>query len=89
MLYGSKTNCLWEKELSILRRSERAMCGVKMMDFLVLNEPMDKMEKTNKVRWYRLVSRREDGDVLQKALEFKLDGQKKIGRSEITWRTQM
>ena len=59
------------------------------MDFLVLNEPMDKMEKTNKVRWYRHVSRREDGDVLRKALEFKLDRQKKNESSEVTWRTQM
>ena len=49
------------------------MCGMKMMDrkntdelmnILVLNETMDKMEKTNKVRWYGHVSRREDGDVL-------------------------
>ena len=59
------------------------MCGVKMidrkntdelMDILVLKETIKKMAKTNKVRWFDHVSRKEDGDVLQKALEFKLHG---------------
>jgi len=35
-LYGSKTWCLREKEMAILRRTKRAMirgmCGVKLMD---------------------------------------------------------
>ena len=38
---------------------------------------------------YGHISRREDSDVLQKALEFKLDGQKKIVRPKMTWRTQV
>ena len=36
MLYGSETCCLWETEMAILRRTERAMmrsmCGVKLVD---------------------------------------------------------
>ena len=83
MLYGSKTWCLREENIAILTRTARAMCGVKMMDrknidelmdILVLKEIIEKMAKTNIVRWYDHVSRKEDGDVLQKALEFKLHG---------------
>ena len=98
MLNKSKTWCLREKKLAILRRTERATCGMKMMDrkntdklidILVLEETMDKMAKTNKVRWYRHVSRRESGDGLRIAMEFKLHGQKNIGRPKMIWRKQM
>ena len=54
MLYGSKTWCLREKEMGILRRTERAMvramCGAKladrkntedMIDMLGLNQTID------------------------------------------------
>ena len=63
MLYGSETRCLKEKELAILRRSERAMvramCGVKLMDkknikelmdVLGLKETMDGLARVNRVR---------------------------------------
>ena len=56
MLYGSETWCLTEKEMVILKRTERAMvramCGAKladrkntedMMDMLGLNQTIDKM----------------------------------------------
>ena len=56
MLYGSETWCLREKELVILRRTERVMiremCGVKLinkkntyelMNMLGLDETVDKM----------------------------------------------
>ena len=67
MLYGSNTNRLTEKELAILRRTEKAMCGVKMMnsrntdklmDVLVLDETMDKMAKTNYGIWTYFKKRR-------------------------------
>ena len=32
MLYGSETWCLRENEIAILRRTERAMCGAKLME---------------------------------------------------------
>ena len=88
---------LEREKLAILRRTERPIWGVKMMnrknsdklmDTLILYETMNKMAKTNKAKWYGSVLRRKDGDVLLKALEFKLDGQK-IGRPKMTWRTQM
>jgi len=63
ILYGSETWCLGEKELSILRRTERAMvramCGMKLMDrkstdelmdMLGLNETVDKMAIASGVR---------------------------------------
>ena len=97
MLYGSETWCLGEKELAI-RMTKRAKCGVKMMDrkntnelmdMQELDETMDKMDKADGVRWYGHALRREDSDVLRKALEFKLDRQKKRERPKMTWRTQM
>jgi len=43
--YGSETWCLGEKELSILKRTERAivraMCGMKLMDRKNTDELMD------------------------------------------------
>ena len=56
MLYGSRTWCLMENEMIILKRTERAMvrsmCGVKLVDgnntddvikMLGLKETLDKM----------------------------------------------
>ena len=100
MLCGSETWCLMEKELAILRKTERAMIrtisGVKLMerkniddlmDMLGLDETMNKKAKDNGVRWCEHVSKKEDHDILRKASEFKLDGQKKRGRSKMTRRT--
>ena len=65
MLYGSETWCLRESEMTILRRTERAMvrsmCGVKLVDrkkmedlmeMLGLKETLNRMAKANGVRWY-------------------------------------
>ena len=45
MLYGSEAWCLREKEMTILRRTERAMiqamCGVKLLDRRNSDELMD------------------------------------------------
>ena len=47
-----------------------------LMGTLGLDEIMDEMAKANEVRWFGHALRR-DGDVLRKALEFKLDGKKR------------
>ena len=53
------------------------MCGVKLMDkknteesivMLGLKETKDKLAKANGVRWYGHVLRREEDDILRKAL---------------------
>ena len=93
MQNGRETWWLREKEFAILR-IEKAMCGVKLlnrkntnklMDMLGLDKTMNKMAKTNGVRCYEHVLRREDGDVLWKTLKFKLDGQKKRGRPKMSY----
>ena len=46
------------------------------------------MAKTNGVRWYGHVLRR-DGHVLRKALEFEVKGKRKRGRPKKRWKTQV
>ena len=93
LLIYSETLCLRENEVAILRRTERAimiraMCGVKLMDkknteelmvMLGLKETIDKLAKANGVHWYRDVLRREEDDILRKALCFKVEGQRRRG----------
>ena len=71
MLYGSETWCLREKEMAILRRTERAMiramCGLKLldqrnseelMDMLGIKESLGRMAKASSMRWYGHVLRK-------------------------------
>ena len=60
LLYGSETWCLKENEKAILRRTERAMCGQKVVDrksteeqmeMLGLKETFDRLTTANGVRW--------------------------------------
>ena len=87
-LYGSETWCLRENEMAILRRTERAMCGAKvmekkgtedLMEMLGLNETVVQMAKASGVRWYGHVLRKDGGHVLRKALEFEVRGKRKPG----------
>ena len=84
--------------MTILRRTERAMCGAKLMakkrtedlmEMLGLKERAVQMAKTNGVRWYGHVSRRDDGHILRKALEFEVRGKRKRGRPKKTWEMQV
>ena len=52
------------------------------MLILGLNETIDQLVTTSSVHWYHMLSL-EDGHVLKKALEFKVEGQKKKWRSWI------
>ena len=47
------------------------------------------MAKANGVRWYEHVLRRDDGHVLQKALEFEVKGKRKQEQPKQTWKTQV
>ena len=102
MLYGSETWCLRESEMAILKRTERAMvrsmCGVKLVDrknteelmeMLGLKKTFDRMAKANGVRWYGHVIRREDDNILQKAMMTEVNRQRKRGRSKMTWKRQL
>ena len=87
--YGSESWCHKECEMGILRRTERSMvraiCGVQPRDIkrstdlifmLGLNETIDQLAMTNSVRWYGHVLRREDGDILRRALDYEAEGRK-------------
>ena len=56
------------------------------MFMLNLNEGIDLMAIANSVGWYGHVLRREDGDVLSRALDFEVEGERKKGRLKRTWR---
>ena len=47
------------------------------------------MAKANGVRWYGHVLRRDDGNVLRKALEFEVRGKRKRGQPRKTWKMQV
>ena len=95
MLHGSEAWCLREKDMAILRRTERAMiramCGVKLldrrnseelMDMLVIKESLDRMAKASSIRWYGHVFRKEDENVIVKALKFEVSGSKEEDRNK-------
>ena len=89
--YGNFT-----KDRKILK--VRAMCGVQLKDrkrstylmfMLGLSEAIDQLSMVNIVHWYGNVLRRDDGKVLKRALDFKVTGQTKKGRSKRTWKKQV
>ena len=102
MLYGSEAWCLRETEMAISRRIERAtvrsMCGVKLedrknmeelMEMLGLKETSNRMVKANGVRCYGHVIRRDDDNILKKAMTMEVNGKRKRGRPKMTWRKQV
>ena len=87
-LYGSETWCLREKEIAILRTKKamnRAMSDVKLldrrnieelMDMLCIEECFRRMAKASCMRWSSPVLRKEDENVLVKALKFEMAGRR-------------
>ena len=70
VLHGSEAWCSREKEMAVLRRTQRAMiramCGMKLldrrnsqelMDMLGIKEFLDRMAKASSMRWYGHVLR--------------------------------
>ena len=102
MLYRSEAWRLREKEMAILRRTERAMiramCGVKLldqrnseklMDMLDIKESLDRIAKASSMRWYGHVLWKEDENVIVKALNFEESGSRGEGRPKQTWKKQI
>ena len=88
--------------MASLRRTERAMiramCGVKLldrrnceelMDMLGIKESLDRMAKASSIRWYGHVLRKEDENVIVKALKFEVSGSRGRGRPKQTWKKQV
>ena len=76
----------------------RSMCKVKsvdrkkmedLMDMLGLKETLDRMAKANGVRWYGHVIRRDDYNILKRAMMMQVNGKRKRGRPKLTWRRLM
>ena len=99
MLYGSEAWCLREKEMAILKRTERAMiramCGVKLldrrnseelMDMLGIKESLHRMAKASTMQWYGHVLRKEDENAIVKALKFEVSGSRGRRRLKQTWK---
>ena len=102
MLYGSEAWCLREKEMEILRRTERAvirgMCGVKLldqrnseelMDMFGIKESLDRMAQASSMRWYGHLLRKADENVILKTLKFEVSGSRGRGRPKQTWKKQV
>ena len=47
------------------------------------------MAKANGARWYGHVIRREDDNILKKAMVMEVNGQRKRGRPKMTWKRQV
>ena len=93
ILHGSEIWCLKENKTAILRRTERAMCGQKVVDrktteeqmgMLGLKETIDRLATANGVRWCGHALRRDDDSVLKVALDLEVTGKRKRGRPKKT-----
>ena len=82
MLYGSKTWCYRENEMTIFRRTERVICVVRLIEkrrsqeFMGLKDTLDGLARASGVRWYGEVLRRDSDQVLRRALDFEVVGKK-------------
>ena len=59
------------------------------MFILGLNETIDQLSMAYSVCWYGRVSRRENGDVLRRALHLEVEGQRRKGRPKSNWKKQV
>ena len=58
------------------------------IDRLALKETLEPLVKASSVRWFGHVMRKDQGNVLRKALTFKIDGSTKKGRPKVKWKKQ-
>ena len=56
---------------------------------LGLNETMDQLAMASSVCWYVQVLGMDDGHILRRTLDFKIEGQSKKGKSKRTWKKQV
>ena len=84
--------------MAILRKTEKAMCGVEMiekrrnqelMSLLALKDTLDGLARASGVRWYGHVLKRNIGDVLRRAFDFEVAGRRGRGRPNMRWKKQV
>ena len=75
-----------------------AICGVNLLDkfknkslidMLGLKETLETFAKAGGVRWFGHVIRRDERNVLRKALTFKDDGSNKKGGPKVKWKNKI
>ena len=59
------------------------------MSLLGLKDTLDGLARAGGVRWYGHVLRRDNGDVLRRALDFEVAGRRGRGRLNMTWKRQV
>ena len=59
------------------------------MDMLGVKKSLDRMAKASIIRWYSLVLRKEDENVIVKALKFEVSGSRWKRRPKQTWKKQV
>ena len=59
------------------------------MSLLVLIDTLDGLARASGVRWYGHVLRRDNGDILRRALNSELAGKRGRGQLNLTWRRQV
>ena len=98
ILYGSETWYSKKNEKAVLRKTERDMCGQKVvgrkktekqMNMLRLRETIDRLATSNGVRWYGHVLRKDDHSVLRVTQNIEVSGKRKRGRSKKTQKKQV
>ena len=88
--------------MAILKKTEKAMmraiCGVKIIEkrrsqelinLLGFKDTLNGLDRASGVRWYGHVLRRDNDDVLRRALDFKVAGRRGRGRPNMTWKRQV
>ena len=59
------------------------------MSLLGLKDTLDGLARVSGVRWYGHVLRRDNGDVLRRALDFEVVGRRGHGWPNMTWKKQV
>ena len=59
------------------------------MSFLGLKDTLDGIARASGVRWSGHVLRRDNSDVLRRALDFEVAGRRGFGRPNMTWKRQV
>ena len=87
-IHNSLDNHQLLHKTALICTTQRYKRSTDFMFMLGLNETMDQLAMANSVRWCGHVFRKEDGHVLRRTLDFKVEGQGQKWRPKRTWKKQ-